>query len=48
MNQADLLFLLYDNFKFGRLNKTFKYALTLVDLGTKQMEAEPLTSKDSK
>ena len=45
VHQADLLFLPYDT---GRINKTFKYALTLVDLGTRYKEAEPLTSKDSK
>ena len=34
--------------KVGRINKTYKYALTLVDLETRYKEAEPLTSKDSK
>ena len=48
VHQADLLFLPYDAVKVGRINKTFKYALTLVDLGTRYTEAEPLTSKDSK
>ena len=34
VHQADLLFLPYDTVKVGRINKTYKYALTLVDLGT--------------
>ena len=48
VHQADLLFLSYDTVKVGKINKTFKYALTLVDLGTRYKKAEPLTSKDSK
>ena len=44
VHQADLLFLPYD--RVG--NKTYKYALTLVDVGSRYKEAEPLTSKDSK
>ena len=48
VHQADLLFLPYDTVMVGRINKTYKYALTLVDLGTRYKEAEPLTSKDSK
>ena len=44
VHQADLLFLPHD--KVGK--KTYKYALTLVDVGTRYKEAEPLTSKDSK
>ena len=48
VHQADLLFLPYDTVKVGRINKTYKYALTLVDFGTRYKEAEPLTSKDSK
>ena len=48
VHQADFWFLPYDTVKVGRINKTFKYALTLVDLGTRYKEAEPLTSKDSK
>lgn len=46
-HQADLLFLPHDTVKVGRTNKTYKYALTVVDLGTRHKEAEPLTSKDS-
>ena len=46
MHQADLL--PYDTIKVGRINKTYKYTLSLVDVGTRYKEAEPLTSKDSK
>ena len=48
VHQADLLFLPYDTVKIGRVNKPYKYALTVVDLGTRHKEAVPLTSKDSK
>ena len=48
VHQADLLFLPHDTAKVGRVNKTYRYALTLVDVGTRYKEAEPLTSKDSK
>ena len=41
VHQADLLFLLYD--RVGR--KTYKYALTVVDVTSCFKEAEPLTSK---
>ena len=44
VHQADLLFLPFDTVR----NKTYRYALTLVDVGTRYKEAEPLTSKDSK
>ena len=44
VHQADLLFLPHDTVR----RKTYKYALTLVDVGTRYKEAEPLTSKDSK
>jgi hypothetical protein len=43
VHQADLLFLPHD--KVGRV--TYKYALTLVDVGTRYKEAEPIKSKDS-
>jgi len=43
IHQADLLFLPHD--KIGR--KTYKYALTVVDIASKFKEAEPLTSKTS-
>ena len=48
MHQADLLFLPFDSVKVERTNKIYKYALTLVVVGTRYKEAEPLTSKDSK
>ena len=41
IHQADLLFLPHD--KFGR--KTYKYALTLVDVASRYKAAMPLTSK---
>ena len=40
-HQADLLFLPHD--RVGR--KTFRYALTVVDVASRYKEAEPLTSK---
>lgn len=43
VHQADLLFLPHD--KIGR--RTYKYALTLVDVGSRYKAAEPLTSKSS-
>ena len=48
MQQADKLFLPFDTVKFWRTNKTYKYALTLVDVGTRYKEAEPLISEGSK
>ena len=44
VHQADLLFLPYDTLN----RKTYKYALTVVDIASRYKEAEPLTSKDSK
>ena len=44
VHQADLLFLPYD--KVGR--KTFKYALTMVDVASRYKAAEPLTTKEAK
>jgi hypothetical protein len=41
VHQADLLFLPHD--KVGK--RTFKYALTVVDVASRYKEAEPLTSK---
>ena len=41
VHQADLLFLPHD--RVGR--KTYKYALTIVDVASRYKEAEPLTSK---
>ena len=43
VHQADLLFLPHDR----RGRKTYKYALTVVDIASRYKEAEPLTSKDS-
>ena len=43
INQADLLFLPHDTVN----RKTYKYALTVVDIESRYKEAEPLTSKDS-
>ena len=45
VHQADLLFLPHDKPPRGR--KTYKYALTVVDIASRYKEAEPLTSKDS-
>ena len=46
VHQADLLFLSHDRLPRGR--KTFKYALTVVDVASRYKEAEPLTSKEAK
>ena len=43
VHQADLLFLPHDKIR----RKTYKYALTIVDIASRYKEAEPLTSKDS-
>jgi len=43
VHQADLLFLPHDKVK----TKTYKYALTVVDIASRYKEAEPLTTKDS-
>ena len=43
VHQADLLFLPRDKLR----RKTYKYALTVVDIASRYKEAEPLTSKDS-
>ena len=45
VHQADLLFLPHDRLPRGR--KTYKYALTVVDVASRYKEAEPLTSKES-
>lgn len=44
VHQADLLFLPHD--KVGR--KTFRYALTVVDVASRFKEAEPLATKEAK
>ena len=43
VHQADLLFLPHDKLR----RKTYKYALTVVDIASRYKEAEPLTWKDS-
>ena len=43
IHQADLLFLPHDSVN----RRTYKYALTVVDIESRYKEAEPLTSKDS-
>ena len=43
VHQADLLFLPHDKLR----RKTYKYALTVVDIASRYKEAESLTSKDS-
>ena len=45
-HQADLLFLLHDRVGRGRNRKTYKYALTVVDVASRFKEAELLTSKE--
>ena len=44
VHQADLLFLPHDRFE----RKTFKYALTNVDVASRYQEAEPLNTKEAK
>ena len=48
VHQADLLFLPFDMVVVWRTIETYKYALTLVGVGTRYKKAEPLTSRDSK
>ncbi|XP_033108671.1 uncharacterized protein LOC117110167 [Anneissia japonica] len=43
VHQADLLFLPHDRYR----GKTYKYALTVVDVASRYKEAEPLTTKQS-
>ena len=43
VHQADLLFLPHDRVR----RKTFRYALTVVDIAIRHKEAEPLTSRSS-
>ena len=45
VHQSDLLFLPYDLLPLGQ--KTYKYALTMVDVASRYKEAEPLTSKSA-
>ena len=44
VHQADLLFLPHDRLR----RKTYKYALTVVDIASRYKDAEPLTTKESK
>ena len=46
VDQADLLYLPHD--RPPRSRKTFKYALTVVDVAFRYKEAEPLTTKEAK
>lgn len=46
VHQADLRFLPHDTLGRGRGRKTYKFALTVVDVANRYKEAEPLTSKD--
>ena len=46
VHQADLLFLPHD--RPGRGRKLYKYALTLVDIGSRFKEAQPLATKTAK
>ena len=46
VHQADLLYLPHD--RPPRSRKTFKYALTVVDVATRYKEADPLTTKKAK
>ena len=43
MHQADLLFLPHDRFR----GKTYRYALTIIDVASRYKEAIPVTSKNS-
>ena len=46
VHQANLPFLPHDRLSLGR--KTYKYALTVMDVASHYKEAEPLTTKESK
>ena len=46
VHRADLLYLPHD--RPPRSRKTFKYALTVVDVASRYKEAEPLTTKEAK
>ena len=45
VHQADLLYLPHDH--QPRSRKTFKYALTVVDMASRYKDAEPLTTKEA-
>ncbi len=46
-HQADLLFLPHDSIGRSKRRKTYKYALTVVDVASRYKDAEPLSSKYS-
>ena len=46
VHQADMMFLSFGTVMVGKTSKAYKYALTQVDVGTRNKEAEPLTPKD--
>ena len=47
VHQADLLYLPHDRVGVGRKAKTYKYALTIVDVASRYKEAEPLMNKSA-
>ena len=47
VHQADLLYLPHDRVGVGRGQRTYKYALTVVDVASRYKEAEPLTAKSA-
>lgn len=49
VHQSDLLFLPHDSLPIGKSkrSKTYKYALTVVDVASRYKEAEPLSTKNS-
>ena len=47
VHQADLLYLPHDRVGKGRKTKTYKYALTVVDVASRYKAAEPLTDKSA-
>ena len=47
VHQADLMYLPHDRVRVGRSQRTYKYALTVVDVASRYKEAEPLTDKSA-
>jgi len=47
VHQADLLYLPHDRIGVDRGQRTYKYALTVVDVASRYKEAEPLTDKSA-
>ena len=47
VHQADLLYLPHDRVGVGRSQRTYEYALTVVDVASRYKEAEPLTDKSA-